>query len=123
MNLHGIASGIVGAVNPPVPIVIKVSTGYTTAADGSRAPSYAAPVTVLGQVQALSYQDLAQMDGLNIQGEKRAVYINGRVDGLIREENKGGDIVTFNGHTWLVVLVLEYWPDWCKFAITRQDGS
>lgn len=123
VNLHGIVSGAIGAINPLAPIAIRVSTGSITAPGGKRTPTYAATQNVFGQVQALSAGDIQQIEGLNIQGEKRSVYINGRVDGLIREDNKGGDLVTFNNQTWLVAHVLEYWPDWCKFIITRQDGS
>jgi len=123
MNLHGIVADKIGAVNPLVAVAIQRSTGYSVSDSGKRTPSYASPVTVFAQVQALSAEDLTQIAGLNIQGEKRAVYINGRTDGIIREDQKGGDLVTFNGTVWLNVHVLEYWPDWCKFVITRQDGS
>jgi len=78
----------------------------------------------MGQVQSLTYTDLTQIDGLNIQGVRRAIYINGEVDGLVRSENKGGDIITTpNGEVWLVVLVLEYWPDWTKCVVTLQNGA
>lgn len=123
MNLHGIVSSVVGAVNPVVPIVIQVATGYTTNGDGTQVPSYAAPATYAAQVQSMTFGDLAQTSSLNIQGEKRSVYVNGRVNGIVRDENKGGDLVTFNGEAWLIVHVLEYWPDWCKFVITRQLGA
>lgn len=123
MNLHGIVSPYVGTVNPLTPVIIERSTGYTVDASHKQVPSYAAPVTVMGQVQSLTFSDLQQTEGLNIQGERRAVYINGRSDGLIREDRKGGDRVTWNGILWLNVHVLEYWPDWCKFVITRQDGA
>jgi hypothetical protein len=123
VNLHAIVSGAVGSVNPLVNISIQRSNGSTTNVDGTRVPSYAAAVTVQAQVQPLSAGDLQQIEGLNIQGEKRAVYINGRTDGLIRQDQKGGDLITFNSQIWLNVHVLEYWPDWCKFIITRQDGS
>lgn len=123
MNLHGIVSPYIGVVNPQVAISIQRSTGYTIQPDGTQVPTYAPAATVIAQVQALSADDLRQVEGLNIQGEKRAVYINGRTDGVIRENRQGGDLVTFNGTLWLNVHVLEYWPDWCKFVITRQDGQ
>jgi hypothetical protein len=124
MNLHQIVAGAIGAVNPFEELSIQRSDGYTTNEAGKRTPKYALAVNVLGQVQALSFSDLTQINGLNIQGERRAVYINGRTDAIIREDRKGGDIVTRkDGTTWLVVHVLEYWPDWCKFVITRQDGA
>lgn len=190
LNLHGVASRAVSSVNPMVPLELRVSTGYVTAADGSREPGYATPgafvgsisgqtltvtgqtsgaialgqelvgngvlpgsrVTalgtgtggvgtyevsrsqsvasgnfttrhvVLGQVQALQYRDIQMLEGLNIQGVERAIYVSGRVDGVIRPDNKGGDLIIMpDGTVWLVSLVLEYWPTWCKFAVTRQN--
>ena len=121
MNLHGIVSNAIGMINPNVLITIERSTGFTTSANGRQVPAYAAPATVLAQVQSLTFGDLTQIEGLNIQGERRAVYINGRTDGVIRPDQKGGDLVTLpDGTKWLNVHVLEYWPDWCKFVITRQ---
>lgn len=124
MNLHGIVAGYVGAVNPQVPISVQISTGSTTDADGKRVPTYADPATYIAQIQALEAGELRQLEALNIQGIKRAIYVNGRVDGLVRSQNKGGDLVTFgDGAVWLIVLVLEYWPGWCKFAVTLQNGA
>jgi hypothetical protein len=123
MNLHGIVAPYIGTVNPLVPITIQRSTGYTKDASYKQVPTYAAPAIIIAQVQSLTADDLHAIEGLNIQGEKRAVYINGRTDGIIREDKQGGDLVTWNGIIWLNVHVLEYWPDWCKFVITRQDGS
>lgn len=81
-------------------------------------------LTVSAQVQPLTFGDIQQLDGLNIQGTRRAVYFYGQVDGLVRVDNKGGDLVTLaDGRIYLVALVLEQWPDWCKCAVTLQDGS
>ena len=122
MNLHSIVSGAISAVLPPTNLTIQVSTGYTTNADGSRSPSYAPSQIKSGFVQALQYNDIVQLDALNIQGERRKIYINGQVDGLVRVENKGGDLITDqNGNVWLVALVTEYWPGWCSVAVTLQD--
>jgi hypothetical protein len=122
MNLHNIAAGAIGIVNPFVPITIQISTGYTTSADGKRTPTYAAPVTISGQIQSLSYNDIVHLNGLNIQGVRNAIYINGQLQGLVRPDNKGGDLVTMqDGTVWLVAVVLENWPDWCKVAVTRQN--
>lgn len=125
MNLHGLASGLIGAVNPAIPLTIQVSAGYATDAGGKRTPIYAVPsINIPGQVQSLTFSDLKQVEGLNLQGIKRAIYLYGRVDGLVREFNKGGDLITApDGNIWLVALVLEYWPDWCKVAVTLQNGS
>lgn len=125
MNLHQIVSGAIGTINPQIDLSIQVSTGSTPVAGGGRVPSYAAPVVVRGQVQPLQYRDIMQMDALNLQGTRRAIYINGRVDGLIRSENKGGDLITVtsgvNAGVWLVALISEQWPDWCRALVTLQD--
>src|SRR5579871_2481547 len=121
MDRHGLVSGAIAAVNPLVPLTLQVSNGYTTAADGSRAPSYAAPVTVFGQVHALTYRDLQQVEGLNLNGTRRAIYLEGQENGLVRADNKGGDLITdAAGNVWLVAMVLEAWPDWTKVAVTLQ---
>ncbi len=124
MDLFGLTSGAIGIINPLEPLVIQVSTGSTTSADGSPVPTYAAPVTLPGQVQPLTFRDLKQLDGLNLSGSLKAIYVEGHINGIVRPENKGGDLITdSNGSVWLVTQVLEYWPDWTKFAVTLQNGS
>ena len=124
MNRHGIVSPYIAAINPWVTISIQSSAGYTTNPDGSRVPTYAAPQSILAQVQSLQYNDMMQLDGINIEGERRALYLNGNWDGVERPDGKGGDILTFpDGSNWLVVLVLENWSStdgWVKVAVTRQ---
>lgn len=124
MNLAGIVAGAIGVVNPPVTVTIQVSTGYTTNGDGSRAPAYAAPVSVSAQIQALEYNDIVQADGMSIQGTRRKMYVLGEVEGLVRVNRRGGDLVTLpDGTVWLVAMVLEHWADWTSCVITLQDGS
>ena len=93
----------------------------------ARMPSttgYAPPATVMAQIQALSYNDIIQADNLNIQGVRRKMYIQGEVDGLVRPNNKGGDLVLLpDGSTWLVAMVDEHWPDWTAAIITLQNGA
>jgi len=127
MNLHQIVSGAVSAINPWVTASIQMSAGYTTAADGSRAPAYAPAVSVQVQAQALTYKDLMQIDGLNLNGEKKALYINGNWEGVSRPDGKGGDLITMpDGSIWLIAQVLENWGDtdgWVKVAVVKQDGN
>lgn len=127
MNLHGLASGAIGTVNPFILGTIKVSTGSTTAADGKRTPTYSTQTNVSMQVQALTFRDLQQLDGLNLNGTRRAIYLNGKYDGVVRPQLKGGDLFVIasgpNAGTWLVALVLEQWPDWCKVAVTLQNNG
>jgi hypothetical protein len=78
MNLRKIANQNIQAINPNITVTWTQSTGYTTDAAGHRTPtSVSAPVQA--QVQALSTTDLKHIDGLNMQGNMRAVYLYGDV--------------------------------------------
>lgn len=119
MNLHGIAAGAIGAVNPFIPITIQQSTGYTVDANYKQVPTYST-ITTTGQVQPLSPADVKLLLGMNIQNVTQAVYLNGNFEGVFRVLGKGGDLLVFNGYTYLVNAVLERWPDWCKVGVTMQ---
>lgn len=130
MNLHGIVAGAVGAVNPLIVASILESDGYAIQASGKQVPAYKDPVDVKVQVQALQWKDLQQLDAMNVQGERRAVYIYGSEwNGISRIDERGGDLLIFPERpetvprTWLVALVLEKWPDWVKVAVTLQNDA
>lgn len=127
MNLHNIVSGAIGAINPNIYGSIQVSNGYTTTGSGKRVASYNAPINVQIQMQALTFDELKQVDGLNIQGEKHGMYMNGNFNGVNRPNQQGGDLVTLSdGSIWLTVLVLENWnftSGWTKIAVTRQNNA
>ena len=120
MDLRGIANGVTTTVNPNKTVTVLRSTGYTIGAGRKQVPSYAAPVTGPGQIQALDANDIKQLDGLNIQGTIRAIYLRGALAGVVRPDGTGGDIVQIAGQNWLVVKVLEGWPTWTKAAIVLQ---
>lgn len=125
MNLHQRVSGIISRVNPMLTVTVRHATGVTQNADFTRVPTYST-TTMLGQVQALTSAELAQVDGLNIQGEKLAIYVNGNLEGVSRPDNAGGDLVTLpDGSVWLVTIMLENWnrmDGWTKAAIVRQPS-
>lgn len=123
MDLRSIANSVSGAVNPNVIVSVQRSTGYTIGAGHKQVPSYAVAVTGPAQVQALDAIDLKQLDGMNIQGVIRAIYLRGSLAGVIRPDGTGGDLVTIGVQTWLVVKVLESWPNWTKAAIVLQGGA
>ena len=123
MDLRSIANGISSKVNANIPVTVLRSTGFTIGAGRKQVPSYAAPVNGFGQLQALDGVDLRQLDGLNIQGTIRALYLRGSLAGVIRPDQVGGDIVQIAGKDWLVVKVLESWPTWTKVAIVLQGGA
>ncbi len=120
MDLRGLANGVTSTVNPNKTVTVRRSTGYTIGAGRRQVPSYAAPVSGPAQIQALDADDIKQLDGLNIQGTVRAIYLRGVLAGVVRPDGTGGDLVEVDGQTWLVVKVLEGWPTWTKAAIVLQ---
>jgi hypothetical protein len=124
MNLNQIVSGAISSVNPMVTATLRASTGSTTNPDGTRVPTYAAPVAVQCQIQSLQYQDILKLAGLAIQGVRNKVYLDGDWQGLVRADRRGGDLLTMpDGSIYLVALILESWPDWTCAAVTMQDNA
>jgi hypothetical protein len=126
VNLHALAVGIISAVNPQIPCTARVATGSTTSPDGTRVPTYIDIPNVPVQVQPLSYGDIQLLDGLQINGERRGMFLTGRFDSLNRGAQTGGDLITFPdgevfpyGTVWKIAYVFEQWPDWCHVAATR----
>lgn len=134
MNLRAIANTAVQVINQNIPCTVRVSTGYITDVDGTRTPTFNDVPDIPAQVQSLSSGDIEMLDGLQLNGDTRAIYLNGRVDNMVRADNTGGDLIVFPadplgqqrwpfGTVWKVTSVLEQWPDWVKVAVTLQNGS
>lgn len=123
MNIRQLANSAITAINPNIVVSVLKSTGYTVDANRRQVPSYAAAVTGPAQVQALSGSDLKQLEGLNIQGVMRAIYLRGVLAGVIRPSNTGGDLILIDDQKWLVVKVLEPWPNWTKAVIVLQESE
>jgi hypothetical protein len=120
MNLHQMVSGAIGTVNPFIQITVqRAMGGYVTDADGWRNPAYE---TFWGpaQVQDLSTHDLKQIEVLNLTGVMKKVYLNGSWAGVVRADQRGGDLFYFNDAEWLATQVLEGWPDWTAVLVVLQ---
>lgn len=126
MNLFRAVSPLVSVVQPPVPAVLRRSIGYVIGSGRQQVPQYAPGENVFIQVHALTEYthgaDLKQMDGLNVQGTSRAVFIDGHILTASRPDGTGGDLLEFNGGTWLVIRLLEPWGTWTRAAVTLQGG-
>lgn len=131
-NLHGLVRGAINSVNPDINIAWIVSAGTTIDDAGKSTPGYASPVTVKGQVQAVSGADLRKYKFLQGQGVFRAVYMYANPDAINRVESKGGDLLQFPQYpkgtvrTWLVAKVDEPWTAgngnlaWCRVIVALQ---
>lgn len=120
INVRSLANGIANNVNPNICVSISRSSGYTIGSGRKQVPSYTEVANGCAQIQALDNADLQKMQGLNMQGVYRAIYLCGSLHGVIRKIGDGGDIVTYDGQTWLVVKILETWPTWTKAVICLQ---
>lgn len=126
MRLRTIANGAIQGINRDQQIMWVQNIGYTTAPDGTRTPGQTS-TPVNANVQALSGTDLRHMDGLNIQGVMRSVYLYGDVEGIVRAQGRGGDMLQFpmtpgsDVQNWLVTQVMESWPHWCRVIVTLQN--
>ena len=124
MNLFGIVSAAVSCVNPREWVTVESSVGYITNADGTRVPNAPTMTRILAQCQESTYDDLQQNGGINLSGENLTVYLAGNWSGVVRADQKDGDVlIRANGTRWLVVAIPENWRDldgWTKALITRQ---
>jgi len=127
IDVHALASSAIQQVNSDIQVLWLRSTGATTTdAAGHRAPVLESQ-TVSANVQGLSAKDLEHTDGLNMQGVMRSVHLYGNVQGIVRADQKGGDILQFpqapGGPVcdWRVTSVMETWPDWCRVIVTLQN--
>ena len=128
MNLLEMTRAAVGLVNTDTAATLKRSTGYTTASDGARTPIYQEYTGVSIQVQgSMSAPELRQTEGLNLEGVMNVVYLPGNWQGVVRGDKQGGDIIQFaltdggDVKDWLIVHILESWPDWTKVICALQN--
>lgn len=134
MNLNAIVAPYVAAVNPLLVVTVYPSIGSITKDDGARVPEYDEPYEVKAAVQALSFQDIVHIQGLNLNGTRRAIYLSAPLDGVTRPQQKGGDLITIPnafdqfspGSLWLIAYVVEPWIDtggWNKVVATLQNDQ
>ncbi len=131
MNLQAMVAPLVGAINPPMIGNVLISTGSTQNADFSRTPIYSTATGISMQVQPLSSKQIEHVDALNLSGVFRSVYLNGRIDSLVRVAGKGGDILQlptgYSGQafdTWLVVEQAEAFDTagWVRVIVQLQNA-
>jgi hypothetical protein len=122
INVRAMANAAIQAVNPDERCHYQSSIGNVTGADGVRVPQYAAPQPVIVQLQATTQDDLKRANALELQGEKLKAWLPTPLVGLVRADQRGGDLLTRDrdGTLWLVLSVIETWPDWTSVVLVKQ---
>lgn len=128
INVRGMANTAIQVVNANITIPLLRSKGYTVGANGKQVPTYD---TLSGpaQVQALGPKDLQHVNALNLQNVSRKVYLYGNWMGVVRADEKGGDLLKFPqvpdgpAQDWKVVTVFETWPTWAAVGVVLQGGD
>lgn len=120
MNLRNISNSLTRNINPNISVIGRRYKGQTMSAGRVPVPEYFPDEVVTAQLQPLSDGDLRHVDGLNVQGVVKALFINGDYYGANRTLQKGGDIFVINDQEWLVIDPIELWPNWGKVIICLQ---
>ena len=132
MDLRSIANQASNTVNSNIIVSIQTSNGFTIGAAGRQQPQYNPAITGPAQIQALDNSDLKKIEGMNLSGSLRALYLRGALAGVIRVDSKGGDLITIppapgvpalRVGVWLTSKVLESWPLWTKVVIVKQSPA
>ena len=118
LNLHAVVRGAITAIREDIAGTVYVSTGRTNTA-GILTPTFAAVPAQL-QVQAQSHGATTHDAGVLHQSSYYTVYAFGNFNDVDRPDGSGGDICAFNGQFWAITKVIEWWPLWCSFEVTRQ---
>jgi len=116
-------SAISTTVSPNVRVTFYSSKGYVIGEGRAQIPIYADPVTLPANIQALDGAELQHIDGLNIQGVLRAIYLKIEALGTVRPKEIGGDKLVIGTETWIIVKILETWPLWTKAVIVLQENE
>lgn len=127
INLHGVVRGAITSVNSDIPISYLQSSGNSVSDTGKQTPTYAAPVTIMGQVQPVTGSQIRKYSFLQAQGTYKSVHLYGDIEAIQRVSQGGGDLLKFpivpGGpvYTWLVSKVDETWnTGWCRVIVTLQ---
>jgi hypothetical protein len=117
-NMHDVVRGAIETVNEDTDGIVYVSTGRTNVR-GILTGAYSNVAARL-QVQAKQHDPLQHERGLNYSNGYYSIWAYGNFSDIERPQGTGGDICNFNGQWWYITQVMEWWPQWCSFEVTRQ---
>jgi len=126
INVRGIVRSGVNSINPDTPVVILQSSGFTVLPGGIQAPGYLPAVSAIAQVQPIPSEELKHIANFNSSSVYYDLYIDGDWHGLNRADEKGGDLIYFDGFEWLVISRPEAFSlssNWTKVRVVQQKTA
>ena len=125
-DVRKLANPLTQITNPNLTILWGQNQGYTVDNTGHRTPTIT-QVPIQAQVQGISASDMKHVDALNITGVVRSVHMFGNVQGVVRADQKGGDILQFPEvpnspvRNWMVFQVMETFATWTRVLVLLQN--
>jgi len=119
-NMHDVCRGAIQETNPDRDGIVYVSTGNQNVR-GILTPQFSS-VAARIQTQAQKHDPLRHERGLLYNSNYLTMYAYGNFSDLERPDGHGGDVVQMQDDLqwYAITQVLEWWPTWCAFEVTRQ---
>lgn len=124
--IRGIIRSGINTINPDIDIVILQSNGFTVVPGGIQVPAYLDPISAKGQLQPVPSEELMHINNYNSSSVYYDLYIDGDFHSLNRADQKGGDLIYFDGFEWLVISRPEAYSltsNWTKVRVVQQKAS
>jgi hypothetical protein len=113
----------INTINPDISIVILQSNGFTVLPGGIQAPGYLPAIDAIAQLQPIPSEELKHINNYNSASVYYDLYIDGDFHSLNRADEKGGDLIYFDGFEWLVISRPEAFSltsNWTKVRVIQQ---
>jgi len=126
INLLALTRSAIAAVNPDQPVVILACVGQDVDGVYDPEPVYLPAVMVPAQSQPVPDKTLQLLVQQRDNSIWHDFYLSGNWSGLVRAQEKGGDLLYWNGFEWLVDQVLEAWnptAGWTKIRCIQQRAT
>ena len=123
INVRAIVRSGINTINPDISIVVLQSDGFEVVPGGIQEPQYLDAVSATAQVQPVPSEELQHINNYNASSVYYDLYIDGDWSGLNRADEKGGDLIYFDGFEWLVLSRPEAFSissNWTKVRVIQQ---
>lgn len=113
-------------MNPDISIVILQSNGFTVLPGGIQVPGYLPAIYATAQLQPIPSEELKHINNYNASSVYYDLYIDGDWHSLNRADEKGGDLIYFDGFEWLVISRPEAYSltsNWTKVRVIQQKSA